>query len=90
MKAFIAEHRTIPLESGGARHALAVFTKQKLAVGHFSRSEIAKLNCIKREPSGASTTNTGDAHLVIPLGVGIEHGAAGDSGVEQFAAGKHG
>ena len=88
-RTFIAEHKTTPVESGGAGHALAVFTRQKLAAGHLSTSEIAELNRLKREASRASRTNSGDAHPAVVPGVGAEHGAAGDSGVEQPAAGEH-
>ena len=88
-RTFIAEHKTTPAESDGAGHALAVFTRQKLAAGHLSRSEIAELNRLKREASRASSTNSGDAHLAVAPGVGAEHGAADDSGVEQPIAGEH-
>ena len=90
-RTFIAEHKTAPVESGGAGHALAAFTRQKLAAGHLSRSEIAELNRLKGEASRASSTNSGDAHPAVAPGVGAEHGAAGrcDSGVEQPAAGEH-
>ena len=84
-RTFIAEHKTIPVESGGAGHALAVFTRQKLAAGHFSRSEVAELNRLKGEAARASSTNSGDAHPAVAPGVGAEHGAAGDSGVLQPA-----
>ena len=66
-RTFIAEHKTAPVESGGAGHALAVLTRQKLAAGHFSRSEIAELNRLKREASRASSTNSGDAHLAAHI-----------------------
>ena len=88
-RTFIAEHKTTPVESSGAGHALAVLTRQKLAAGHLSRSEIAELNRLKREASRASSTNSGDAHPAVATGVGAEHGAAGDSGVEQPVAGEH-
>ena len=47
-RTFIAEHRAIPAERSGAGHALAVLTRQKLAAGHLSKSEIAELNRLKR------------------------------------------
>ena len=88
-RTFIAEHKTTPVESGGAGHALAIFTRQKLAAGHLSKSEIAELNRLKREASRASSTNNGDAHPAVAPGVGAEYGAAGDSGVEQPVDGEH-
>ena len=88
-RTFIAEHTTTAIESGGAGHVLAIFTRQKLAAGHLSRSEIAELNRLKREASRASSTNSADAHPAVAPGVGAEHGAADDSGVEQPVAGKH-
>jgi hypothetical protein len=59
-RTFIAENKTTPAESGGAGHALAVVTRQKLAAGHLSRSEIAELNRLKREASG-------DSHPAVPM-----------------------
>jgi hypothetical protein len=61
-RTFIAEHKTAPVESGGAGHALAVLTRQKLAAGHLSKSEIAQLKRLKGEASRASGANSGDAH----------------------------
>jgi hypothetical protein len=60
-RTFIAEHKTAPVESGGAGHALAVITRQKLADGHLSKSEIAQLKRLKKEASRASGANSGDA-----------------------------
>ena len=47
-RTFITEHKTAPTESGGVGHALARLTREKLAAGHLSRSEIAELNALKR------------------------------------------
>ena len=64
-RTFIAEHKTTPVESGGAGHALAVLTRQKLAAGHFSRSEIAELNRLQREQPVAGEHAV--SHLVRTL-----------------------
>ena len=37
------EQQAIPLENGGAGHALARATRQKMAAGHFSRAETREL-----------------------------------------------
>ena len=87
-RTFIAEHKATPVESGGVGHALAMLTRQKLAAGHLSRSEIAELNRLKREASRADSANSGDAHPAVALVVGAEHGGA-DDGLEQPAAGEH-
>ena len=71
-RTFIAEHKATPVESGGVGHALAVLTRQKLAAGHLSRSEIAELNRLKREASRVSSTNSGDAHPAVALAVAAE------------------
>ena len=81
------EHKTAPVESGGAGHALAECTRRKLAAGHLSRSEIAELNRLKGEASRASSTNSDEAHPAAAPGVGAEHGYR--SGVEQPVAGEH-
>jgi len=47
-RTFITEHNTAPTESDGVGHALARLTRNKLAAGHLSRSEIAELNALKR------------------------------------------
>ena len=70
-RTFIAEHKATPVESGGVGHALAVLTRQKLAAGHLSRSEIAELNRLKRV-SRASSTNSGDAHPAVAVAVAAE------------------
>jgi hypothetical protein len=90
-RTFISEHKAAPVECGGAGHALAVITRQKLTAGHLSRSEIAELNRLKGDASRASSTNSGDAHPAVASGVGAAPGAAGrcDSGVQQLAAGEH-
>ena len=86
-RSFIKEHKTAPVESGGAGHALAECTRRKLAAGHLSRSEIAELNRLKGEASRASSTNSDEAHPAAAPGVGAEHGYR--SGVEQPVAGEH-
>ena len=73
-KTFITEHKTAPAESGGVGHALAAVTRQKLAAGHLSRSEIAELNRLKNA-SRANSSNSGDAHPAVAPDVGTEHGA---------------
>ena len=70
-RTFIAEHKATPVESGAVGHALAVLTRQKLAAGHLSRSEIAELNRLKRA-SRASSTNSGDAHPAVAVAVAAE------------------
>ena len=87
-RSFIKEHKTAPVESGGAGHALAECTRRKLAAGHLSRSEIAELNRLKGEVTRASSTNSGDAHHAVASGVGAEPGAAShcDSGDAHPAA----
>jgi hypothetical protein len=87
-RTFISEHKAAPVECGGAGHALAVITRQKLTAGHLSRSEIAELNRLKGDASRASSTNSGDAPPAVASGVGAAPGAAGrcDSGVQQLAA----
>ena len=37
------EHQAVPLENGGAGHALARATRDKEAAGHFSRAETREL-----------------------------------------------
>jgi len=73
-RTFITEHKTAPAESGGVGHALAAFTRQKLAAGHLSRSEIAELNRLKNA-STEKSSNSGDAHPAVAPDVGTEHGA---------------
>ena len=87
-KTFIEEHKSAPTETGGAGHALARCTRDKLAAGHLSRSEIAELNRLKGEVTRASSTNSGDAHPAVASGVGAKPGAAShcDSGDAHPAA----
>ena len=87
-KTFIEEHKSAPTETDGAGHALARCTRDKLAAGHLSRSEIAELNRLKGEVTRASSTNSGDAHPAVASAVGAKPGAASrcDSGVKQSAA----
>jgi hypothetical protein len=84
-RTFIFEHKAAPVEYGGAGHALAVATRQKLAAGHLSISEIAELNLLKGEALKASKTNSGDTHPAAVSGVGAQPGAGSscDSGVQQ-------
>ena len=70
-RTFITEHNSDPAESGGVGHALAAFTRQKLAAGHLSRSEIAELNRLKHA-LGANSSNSGDAHPAVAPDVGTE------------------
>ena len=84
-RTFISEHKATPVENGGAGHTLAVATRQKLAAGHLSISEIAELNRLKDEASKASKTNSGDTHPAAVSGVGAQPGAGSscDSGAQQ-------
>ena len=74
-RAYITEHKTAPVESGGVGHALAALTRQKLAAGHLGKSETAELNRFKNA-SKANSSNSGDAHPAVAPDVGTEHGAA--------------
>jgi hypothetical protein len=79
-KAFIEEHNSAPTERGSG-HALARCTRQKLAAGHLSVSEITELNRLKGEASRASNTN----HPAVVSGVGTQPGVGSrcHSSVEQ-------
>ena len=90
-KASSDEHKSAPTETGGAGHALPRCTRDKLAAGHLSRSEIAELNRLEGEVTRGSSTNSGDSHPAVASGVGAKPGAASrcDSGAEQPAAAEH-
>ena len=46
-RAFIEKHKKAPTESGGVGHALAALTRNKLAAGHLTKSEITELDGLK-------------------------------------------
>ena len=44
---YLDEHQAIPLENGGAGHALAMATRRKMVAGHFSRAETRELQRLR-------------------------------------------